>query len=305
MKRIGLLMSCMVFVIGPGGCGDDDSGGGGGGSPLPLESVIESCAKRQVCGGDFEFCMDDYLWEVSNDLPGNLLSIINTHYECMLQASSCNEVAQCDNEIICTSSESHCEGNTWVGCFFGVTIREQCPDESPQCVEESGYADCSYGTCTAEQEEESWCEGRYIVECYEGMTTRYDCASPPNSPNSTCHEFEWGADCATGQAGDCDWSTFEDHCEGSVRVRCMDDVIDRFDCSNLEYETMCEEEDGNSWCVLPGTDCDWDDAECNGTVLTFCDYEVLMEFDCAELGLSCVGSGEEARCAAPASADSM
>jgi hypothetical protein len=104
----------------------------------------------------------------------------------------------------------------------------------------------------------------------------------------------------------CDVSTFEKHCEGNMKVTCLEGKIRYDDCSKYEYyfiHPACrvDEAGGNVSCV--GEPCSGDSSSCSGNTLVRCEggsstkrYCSLFEEICDDLpsgGAACMGTGAE------------
>jgi len=223
------------------------------------------------------------------------------HADCVVAATSCDEVLECLNggspSAACTGSSFQyfpvegvsCESGSDVinYCLHtdgdmagGHMIQHDCAADGLTCIEPaSGGAVCGIVSDSTE------CPGFGVAGCddnvayacvAEGIKYELDCDNHPYLENVVCGDAEPGEDAygCIPTGGACDPDTDQPSCDGTTLVECDEDtgLWGRIDCTALGSNVTCESE-------LNGCYFDTDNVACGMDTAAYCDCDAVVYCD--------------------------
>lgn len=306
-----LTVTLTVIVCYLGAACDDDSTGGSGTETIDMDTVFLGCAVIESCD-----ILPDSPWENVADCARAYAHWINdrtgaeaahapysnAHMTCLAQAGNCAAAVACNGDD-CFASDSYCDGDTLVHCVDGHEVGIDCSDIGGRCLTFTwgafeGRSTCGMGTCTQAEPNDWRCEDTKVVRCDGGVLFGAECADQPGLVDGICVAEGPDAECVSSPGQACNEVDFVSFCEGNVLHQCVMGRIARYDCTQMELYSSCNENiDGYGRCVLEGPTClEFDEGGCNGDVLTFCLHGALFEFDCSRIGLPCYDGSFDSHC---------
>lgn len=280
------------------GCSDD-------GTPS-RDVALRGIAKYLLCreGGFDAYALGGILSSAESLLSLPAYSAdVGSLLRCYASAGRCTDVTAC---MQCNGELSYCDGNTAVGCMYGLEYRRSCSAVGQACFAFSDYsgssAGCSPGACSPASDRYA-CSGSNVFVCVpdEELWSSTDCrgrgvADPVCMPNANPLR---GASCVSRPLVACDPSALMSRCDGDTAVRCDEAGYEvRQQCGQLAWRTSCtmDADYGGARCRLSRTACGPYDSRCVGNVAQLCVEGIPVEIDCGAMGAACRSSGSDTYC---------